>query len=165
MTTTLRPLVFLAPALAILALAACSGQPTVDAASSPQITTAPGTAAPGAAAPPPTADAAVRGTPVVVGRPARVFIMAGVGKNCEMLPAPQITVTVSPTQGDVTFVPDQPTTIQTTAKGTCLGQPAKGTGIYYTARQGATGADRFSVTAALASGESASRSFEVKIAE
>jgi hypothetical protein len=40
-----------------------------------------------------------------------------------------------------------------------------GTGVYYTARPGASGVDRFAVAAKLATGEMVSRSFEVTIAE
>jgi hypothetical protein len=113
----------------------------------------------------PTIDAAVRSMPVVPGRPARVFVFAGIGDNCEPLAAPQITITEPPAKGDVTFVPGQETTIQYSAKGTCAGRKTTGTGIYYTARAGQAGTDRFSVSAKLASNESATRTFEVKIAE
>ena len=113
----------------------------------------------------PTSDAAVRKTPVTPGRPARVFIFAGFGDHCERVPAPQITVTQAPAKGDLSFVSDQETTIQYSAQGTCIGQTAKGTGIYYTARAGQEGVDRFSVSAKLATGETATRNFEVRIAE
>ena len=111
------------------------------------------------------ADAAVRSTPVVPGRRARVFIFAGVGNKCEPIAAPQITITEPPAKGDVSFVPDQETTIQSSAKGTCIGTKTKGTGIYYTARAGQDGTDRFSIAARLASGETATRTFEVRIAK
>ncbi len=107
----------------------------------------------------------MRSTPVVPGRPARVFIFAGFGDKCEELAPPQVTVTAAPAKGDVSFKPGQETTIKTSAKGTCIGQTAKGTGVYYTARAGQAGTDRFSVTAKLAGGETASRTFEVRIAE
>jgi len=113
----------------------------------------------------PAADAAVRSTPVVPGRRARVFIFAGVGNKCEPIAAPQITITEPPAKGDVSFVPDQETTIQSSAKGTCIGTKTKGTGIYYTARAGQDGTDRFSIAARLASGETATRTFEVRIAK
>ena len=113
----------------------------------------------------PSADAAVRSTPVVPGRRARVFIFAGVGNKCEPIAAPQITITEPPAKGDVSFVPDQETTIQSSAKGTCIGTKTKGTGIYYTARAGQDGTDRFSISARLASGETATRTFEVRIAK
>ena len=113
----------------------------------------------------PTADVAVRSTPVVPGRRARVFIFAGVGDNCEPLAAPQITITEPPAKGDVSFVPNQETTIQSSAKGTCTGTKTQGTGIYYTARAGKDGTDRFSVSAKLASGETATRTFVVRIAK
>lgn len=114
---------------------------------------------------PPTSDAAVRSTPVVPGRAARVFVFAGFGDNCEPVAAPQITVTAPPAKGEVTFVRGQDTTIQYSAQGTCIGQKTKGTGVYYTARAGQTGTDRFSIAAKLATGETATRIFEVRIAE
>lgn len=110
-------------------------------------------------------DVAVRKMPVVPGRRARVFIFAGLGDTCEPLAAPQITVTQPPGKGDVALVPGQETTIQYSAQGTCLGRKATGTGVYYTARAGEQGTDRFSVVARLASGETVTRTFEVTIAE
>ncbi len=110
-------------------------------------------------------DVAVRKMPVVPGRRARVFIFAGLGDTCEPLAAPQITVTKPPAKGDVALVPGQETTIQYSAQGTCLGRKATGTGVYYTARAGEQGTDRFSVVAKLASGETVTRTFEVTIAE
>jgi len=115
--------------------------------------------------PAPAADAATRSTPVVPGRPARVFIFAGFGKNCEPVVAPQITIIAPPAKGDVSFVPGQETTIQYSVQGTCIGQKTQGTGVYYTARAGQNGTDRFSVSAKLAGGETATRTFEVRIAE
>lgn len=112
----------------------------------------------------PPSDVAVRSAPVVPGRRARVFIFAGLGDKCEQLVAPEITITQPPAKGDLAFVPGQQTTIQYSAKGTCIGRTATGTGIYYTARDGTDGTDRFAVTAKLASGETVSRSFQVTIA-
>ena len=103
--------------------------------------------------------------PVVPGRPARVFIFAGLDEKCEPIAAPQITITEPPAKGDVSFVPGQETTMQYSAKGTCVGRKTTGTGIYYTARAGQEGTDRFSVTAKLASGDTATRTFEVTIAK
>jgi hypothetical protein len=113
----------------------------------------------------PTADAAVRKTPVVPGRPARVFIFAGFGDHCEPVGAPQMSITAAPAKGAVSFKPGQETTIKTSKQGTCIGRKAKGTGVYYTARAGQSGTDRFAVTAKLPSGETATRTFEVRIAE
>ena len=108
---------------------------------------------------------AVRSMPVVPGRPARVFIFAGLDDKCEPLAAPQITITEPPVKGDVSFVPGQETTIQYSAKGTCAGRKATGTGIYYTARAEQEGTDRFSVVAKLPNNETATRTFEVTIAK
>lgn len=137
-------------------LAGCSGIGTQNGAAPP---------ASDAAALAPTADAAVRTTPVIPGRPARVFVFSGFGDNCEPLPAPQISVPHPPTKGELSFVEGQETTIAASARGTCVGQKAKGTGVYYTARAGQQGTDRFAVTAKLATGETATRTFEVHIAE
>jgi hypothetical protein len=103
--------------------------------------------------------------PVIPGRPARVFIFAGLDEKCEPIAAPQLTITQPPAKGDVSLVPGQETTIQYSAKGTCAGRKATGTGIYYTARAGQEGMDRFSIIAKLPSGETATRTFEVAIAE
>jgi hypothetical protein len=137
------------PILAALLFAGCtSATPTVEPA--------------GAAA---TEGLAVRSSPVIVGRPARVFVMAGFGKSCEPVAAPEITVTEPPEKGDVSFIPGQETTIQYSAGGTCVGQKTTGTGIYYTARAGTSGTDKFTVSAKLASGELATRAFELRITE
>ena len=94
-----------------------------------------------------------------------MFIFAGFGPKCESVAAPDITITALPQKGDVSFVPGQETTVNFSAKGTCIGQKVTGTGVYYTARAGAKGTDSFTVTAKLSSGESSTRTFEVKIAE
>jgi hypothetical protein len=154
-----RPLPAAALALALAALAGCSGIGTQSGtAPLPGDATAP-------AADAPTSDAAVRSTPVVPGRRARVFVFAGLGTGCEPVAAPQITIIEPPAKGDVTFVPGQETTIQYSAQGTCIGQKTQGTGVYYTPRAGQQGTDRFSVAAKLGTGETASRTFEVRIAE
>lgn len=101
--------------------------------------------------------------PVVPGRPARVFIFAGLDEKCEPIDAPQITVTAPPAKGDVSFASGQETTIQYSAKGTCVGRKTTGTGIYYTARAGQEGTDRFSIMAKLPSNDTATRTFEVTI--
>ena len=113
----------------------------------------------------PTADAAVRNTPVVPGRAARVFVFSGFDDKRAPVPAPTITVTHAPEKGELSFVPGQDTLIQASAQGTCIGQKTKGTGVYYTAHSGAKGTDRFQVVATLASGETSTRTFEVNIAE
>ncbi len=138
--------------LSAIALAACSG-------SGPGATTNDTTTAT------PTMDAATRSQPVVAGRPARVFVFAGVGKKCEPIAEPQVTITASPAKGDIKLQPGQETAIMSSAQGTCIGAKAKGTAVYYTARAGQLGTDRFAVEAKLASGEVSTRTFEVTIAE
>jgi hypothetical protein len=46
-----------------------------------------------------------------------------------------------------------------------MGRQATGTGLYYTAREGAEGVDSFAVSARLESGETVSRTFQVTIAQ
>lgn len=133
----------------VLALAACSGADPSNIASQP------------GSAPP---DAAVRTMPVVPGRPARVFVFAGWDAACAALAAPVVTVATAPSQGEISFRPGQQTSIAASAGGTCAGQTVTGTGVYYTARAGATGTDRFTVEATLASGETTRRVFDVTIA-
>lgn len=104
-----------------------------------------------------------RGSKVVPERPARVFIMAGFDDACKSLDGVRITITVPPTQGDVTLRPGQETTVQYSASGKCIGSRVVGTGIYYTARAGAAGSDTFSIAAQLGSGESITRTFQLRI--
>lgn len=141
--------------LAVLLLGACSGQTPQEGG------TALSTAAQSES---PTQDAATRTTPLVPGRPGRVFVFAGVGDNCEPLPAPQITVDPSPQKGEITFKPGQTTTIASSKTGKCIGSTASGTGVYYTAREGTSGTDTFALTARMATGETLTRTFSVTIA-
>jgi hypothetical protein len=106
-----------------------------------------------------------------------VYLLAGTGigrdggpanpgccDSCAATAAPVVTVTKQPAQGDISLRPGQETTIAASAAGTCAGRSVAGTGVYYTARPGAAGTDRFSVEARLASGETSRRNFEVTIA-
>lgn len=114
---------------------------------------------------PPSQNAGVRTQSMVPGRPGRVFIFVAVDKDCQPLPAPELMMTRPPGKGKVSFRPGQKTKLAASAGGTCLGVSASGTGVYYTARAGSAGADSFSVTAQLASGETMTRDFQVQIAE
>ena len=134
-------------------LAGCSG------ASPPQEPTAAAMPSPTAAVP------GVRTESVVPERPGRVFIFAGVDNTCAPLPAPELSVSKAPLKGDVSFKTGQDTSIASSAGGTCLGAKAKGTGVYYTARPGASGPDAFTVTAKLGSGETMARDFAVNISQ
>lgn len=151
-------------ALSALLLSGCTSNTTPPVAglapptSTGTITTAAG---PGAGTPKVT-----RGTPVVPGRPGRVFIMAAFSpKDCRPMGDPQMTIDNPPKQGDVSFKPGQETTIQYSLTGKCTGQRVPGTGIYYTARAGATGTDSFSVSARMPDGTTATRAFNVRIAQ
>lgn len=137
-------------ALSFVTLAGCSGSPPSSAVSSAEV---------------PTQDAATRSMPVVPGRPARVFVFAAWDDACTPLSAPQVNVVAQPAQGEISFRPGQPTTIAASSGGTCAGRSVSGTGVYYTARAGASGTDRFAVEARAASGETTKRLFEVTIAE
>lgn len=143
--------------LAAFALSSCSAQPPTRESDTAQLT-APSSAAAA------TQDAATRTAPMVPGRPGRVFIFAGVGQSCEPLSPPEVSVSAAPRQGTISFKPGQETTIAASAKGTCAGAKATGTGVYYTAREDAAGTDTFTLTARLASGETMTRTFAVAIA-
>jgi len=106
----------------------------------------------------------VRRSPVVAGRRARVFVMAGFGTQCESLAAPAITITAPPAKGTVAFEAGQETVVNTSASGTCIGQKVTGTGIYYTARAGESGSDTFTIEAELG-GDVTQRTFSVEIVE
>ncbi|MCU0955602.1 MAG: hypothetical protein MUC37_13630 [Hyphomicrobium sp.] len=145
MTIILRTVAVLVPAL----MAACTPPPTSTAVATADI---------------PTQDAATRTAPVVAGRPARVFVFAGWDSNCAAVAPPLVTVLTPPAQGDISLRPGQETTIAASAVGTCAGRSVTGTGVYYTAREGAAGTDRFTIEARLPSGETSRRNFEVTIA-
>ncbi len=106
-----------------------------------------------------------RRTKVVAERPARVFVMASFDKTCAATAAPVIVFDQVPGKGTVSLREGQMTTIQSSLSGACIGVRVPGTGIYYTAAKGQTGRDTFSITARLATGEVASRTFTVEIAE
>lgn len=112
----------------------------------------------------PTQDAATRTAPVVPGRPGRVFVFAGVDDSCKALAEPQISISQAPQKGDISFRPGQTTSIAASKNGKCLGATASGTGVYYTARDGTSGSDIFTLTARLATGETMTRTFAVTIA-
>ena len=112
-----------------------------------------------------TQDAATRSAPVVAGRRARVFIFAGLGNTCEPLPPPEVAILQQPSKGALSLVTNQETTILTSTQGTCTGRVAKGMAVYYTAREGTEGTDRFAVSATLSKGEAVTRTFEVTITQ
>jgi len=106
-----------------------------------------------------------RGTPVVAERPARMFVWAGFReKDCTAL-TPTFAVVQAPAKGDVSFKPDQTTTIRHSNSGNCIGTSLAGTGIYYTARNGMAGDDTFSVTATTPDGSTATKTFNVRVVE
>lgn len=112
----------------------------------------------------PSADAATRTAPVVPGRPGRVFIFAGVDDACTPIAPPALTIRRPPAQGDISFKEGQHTVLAATARGTCGGTKASGTGVYYTARAGAAGSDTFIISAKMPTGETLERTFSVTIA-
>lgn len=138
------------PVIAASLLAACSGTPGDG---------------PSSALPAVTQDAATRSAPVVAGRRARVFTFAGLGNACEPLAPPEVAILQQPSKGALSLVANQETTILTSTQGTCIGRVAKGTAVYYTAREGEEGSDRFAVSAKLSEGAAVTRTFEVTIAQ
>ena len=110
-------------------------------------------------------DHPVRGTPAVAGRPARVYVMVGFKEKDCLAIAPEIQIIKQPTKGAVSFHPNQMTTVQFSGSGKCMGKKLAGTGIYYTARNGESGADSFTISASTASGQVATRTFNVRVVD
>ena len=142
-----------------VALSACAGGPTAPL----QTATL---AAPATAAIKPAGETAgVRGTPVVAERPARMYVMAGF-KEADCSPVvPRLSLAKPPSKGQITFRPNQSTTIQHSGSGKCTGKILPGTGIYYTARKGAVGDDNFTVTASTGTDAPTTRTFQVRIVD
>ena len=106
-----------------------------------------------------------RGTKVVIGKASRVFVMSGFDAACQPMGPIVITVDKMPEKGTVTFREGEPSHVQYSLSGKCVGSKITGTGIYYTARPDAVGADTFAVTARIGRAEPASRAFTVVIAD
>ena len=102
---------------------------------------------------------------VTPGAATRVFIMAAFDDACKSLPEPPIEITQRPAKGEVQFRPGQSTVVQFSLSGKCQGTRVTGTGIYYAARADASGEDTFSISAKLATGEVASRSFKMFLSD
>lgn len=99
------------------------------------------------------------------GKSTRVYVMAAFDDQCKSVAAPQIAVTAAPVKGSVSFREGQTTTVQSSLTGKCIGQRVTGTGVYYTAKETASGEDGFSIEARLTTGEVASRSFKMFISD
>ena len=91
--------------------------------------------------------------------------MAAFDDACRQVAAAALTVDQPPAKGTLSFRENQATTVMYSLSGKCIGTKLTGTGIYYTAAKGATGTDTFKVSAKLASGEMATRTFTVSIAD
>lgn len=103
--------------------------------------------------------------PVVAARQTRMYVWAGfMEKDCSAA-TPTITISQKPAKGEISLKANEPTFIQHSTSGKCLGKSLPGTGIYYTARKGQEGADQFTLTATSATGQVATRSFKVNIIE
>ena len=105
------------------------------------------------------------GTRVKPGEATRVFVMAGFTPDCAFIGFPDIALATPPAKGTVETKPGEPTTIQYSLSGKCIGTKVDGTGIYYKAAIGQTGEDTFTLSGRLGSGEPATRTFSVIIDE
>lgn len=107
-----------------------------------------------------------RGTRVKPGVANRVFVMAGFKQDaCTFMGFPEMQLDTQPAKGQVSFKPGEPTTVQYSLSGNCIGTQVEGTGIYYTPAPGQSGPDTFTVTGRLGTGEPATRTFSVIIDE
>ena len=103
--------------------------------------------------------------PVRTGKPTRMYVWAGFKeKDCSPV-QPQMSLSATPTKGDVSYRPNEAVTVQHSASGKCVGQRVSGTAIYYTPKAGTDGHDRFTVTAATPNGSTVSRTFNVDIVQ
>ena len=102
-------------------------------------------------------------TRVSPGGTTRVYIMAVFNDRCETSGTAEIELTVAPVKGSMALRPGQATTVASSGTGKCLGARVQGTGIYYTARADASGADTFTIRAKLPTGETAERTFSLRI--
>jgi hypothetical protein len=108
---------------------------------------------------------AARTTPVVAGRPARVHMAAAFDGACAPLPLKSIAVRSAAAKGDVTFREGQSTVINQSASGRCIGATLPATGVYYTAKAGMSGHDRFAIDITLSNGQVTTKTIDVTIAE
>lgn len=106
-----------------------------------------------------------RGTRVKQGEPTRVFVMAGFTPECAFKGYPAIALDTPPAKGTVETAEGADTTIQYSLSGKCIGTPIKGTAIIYKPAPGQSGADTFTISGRLGSGEPATRTFSVIIDE
>ncbi len=110
--------------------------------------------------------AAGKATHVKPGEATRVFVMAGFTPDaCAFIGFPDMQLDAQPAKGQVAFKTGEPTTIQYSLSGKCIGTQVQGTGIYYTPVAGQSGEDKFIVSGRLGSGEPATRTFFVMIDE
>jgi hypothetical protein len=94
-----------------------------------------------------------------------MYIWAGfLEKDCSAL-TPTFAVAQQPAKGEISFKPNQMTTIRHSSSGNCLGESLAGTGVYYTARAGVIGDDSFSVIATTPDGSTATKTFQVRVVE
>jgi hypothetical protein len=76
-----------------------------------------------------------------------------------------MTIDKQPDQGTVTFDAVEPTTMQYSLSGNCIGHRVAGTGVYYTPKPGAAGTDTFTISAHAGRSTTATRTITVSIAE
>ena len=104
-------------------------------------------------------------TLVSPGKSTRVYVMAAFDSQCRSIAAPKIEIVKPPAKGSISLREGHATTVQSSLSGTCVGARVTGTGVYYTAGEGAAGEDAFTISARLSSGEVASRSFQMFISD
>lgn len=113
----------------------------------------------------PARSVAPPGTSVSAGQTARVFTFAGLGEGCSSTAQPRITIDKASTKGTVSFNPVEPTVVQYSLSGRCIGQRVAATGIYYAPRSGETGTDTFTVSAHAGRATVATRTIDVTLVD
>jgi hypothetical protein len=102
-------------------------------------------------------------TRVSPGGTTRVYIMAAFNDQCQTSGTAEIELIAPPAKGTMSLRPGQTTTVASSRTGSCIGARVQGTGVYYTARADAAGADNFTIRAKLPTGETAERTFVLRI--
>jgi hypothetical protein len=102
---------------------------------------------------------------VGAGKSKLVFVIAGFDAACRSTTYPTVTIDAPAAKGRIILRPGETTTVQYSVSGRCIGAKVEGVAIYYVAADDADGADVFSISARMPSGEVATRMFHIHITD
>ncbi|HRD77510.1 MAG TPA: hypothetical protein PK264_16510 [Hyphomicrobiaceae bacterium] len=102
---------------------------------------------------------------VAAGKTKLVFVVAGFDTECRSTTLPVVSVDAPAAKGKVVLKAGETTTVQYSLSGRCIGAKVQGVAIYYVAADDAVGADAFSISARMPTGEIATRMFNLHIVD